>query len=366
MSNENSRKTSRLGDVSRRTFLSTAAAASTAILAAPYIKSARAAERKITVRDPGGPFTAGFKAAYYDPFKAETGIEVVGIQGEHEPTGMIKAMIEAGNYTWDGALLSKSAHQSLVNLGYLEPIAPTGGPGKHVSEVPESLRGEFILGNDVYATLIAYRKDVLGDKGPKNWADFWNTDKIPGARALRKHPFDTIEQALLADGVAPADLYPIDFDRAFASLDKIRDFVDIWWTGGAQTSQLLSSGEVDMLPTWNGRAQVAVDDGAPVELVWDGALYTYEGWTILKGTPNVDLMREFIEFCAQGKQQALYTPHVAYGPTNPKAFEYVDAERAKVLPTNPAYLPNMVPVDTDFWGANKDSASERFNAWLLS
>jgi putative spermidine/putrescine transport system substrate-binding protein len=366
MSNENSRKNSRLGDVSRRSFLTTTAAAGAAILTAPYIKTARAGGRKITVRDPGGPFTAGFKAAYYDPFKAETGIEVVGIQGEHEPTGMIKAMIEAGNYTWDGALLSKSAHQSLVNLGYLEPIAPTGGPGKHVSEVPESLRGEFILGNDVYATLIAYRKDVLGDKGPKNWADFWNTDKIPGARALRKHPFDTIEQALLADGVAPADLYPIDFDRAFASLDKIKNSVDIWWTGGAQTSQLLSSGEVDMLPTWNGRAQVAVDDGAPVELVWDGALYTYEGWTILKGTPNVDLMREFIEFCAQGKQQALYTPHVAYGPTNPKAFEYVDAERAKVLPTNPAYLPNMVPVDTDFWGANKDSASERFNAWLLS
>ncbi|GAH15795.1 unnamed protein product, partial [marine sediment metagenome] len=187
--NENSRKNSRPDDVSRRTFLNTAAAASAAILAAPYIKSARAAERKITVRDPGGPFTAGFKAAYYDPFKAETGIEVVGIQGEHEPTGMIKAMIEAKNYTWDGALLSKSAHQSLVNLGYLEPISPTGGPGKHVSEVPESLRGEFILGNDVYATLIAYRKDVLGDKGPKNWADFWNTDKIPGARALRKHPF---------------------------------------------------------------------------------------------------------------------------------------------------------------------------------
>ncbi|MCP4431485.1 MAG: extracellular solute-binding protein, partial [Gammaproteobacteria bacterium] len=192
MSNENSRKSSRLGDVSRRSFLTTTAAAGAAILTAPYIKTARAGGRKITVRDPGGPFTAGFKAAYYDPFKAETGIEVVGIQGEHEPTGMMKAMVEAKNYTWDGALLSKSSHQSLVNLGYLEPIAPKGGPGKHVSEVPESLRGEFILGNDVYATLIAYRKDVLGDNGPKNWADFWNTDKVPGARALRKHPFDTI------------------------------------------------------------------------------------------------------------------------------------------------------------------------------
>ncbi|MCP4432330.1 MAG: twin-arginine translocation signal domain-containing protein, partial [Gammaproteobacteria bacterium] len=161
MSNENSPKSSRLGDISRRSFLTTTAAAGATILTAPYIHTARAGGRKITVRDPGGPFTAGFKAAYYDPFKAETGIEVVGIQGEHEPTGMMKAMVEAKNYTWDGALLSKSSHQSLVNLGYLEPIAPKGGPGKHVSEVPESLRGEFILGNDVYATLIAYRKDVL-------------------------------------------------------------------------------------------------------------------------------------------------------------------------------------------------------------
>ena len=364
MTDTKSRNT-RLSDISRRSFLGTTVAA-TAMFATPFVKPSWANERKITVRDPGGPFTAGFGQAFYEPFKAETGIEVVGIQGEHEPTGMIKAMIEAGNFTWDGALLSKSSHQSLVNLGYLEPIAPKGGPGPNLSEVPEDLRGEFILGNDVYATLIAYRADVLGDNGPKSWADFWDVDKIPGARALRKHPFDTMEQALLADGVAPADLYPLDFDRAFASLDKIKNSIDIWWTGGAQTSQLLSSGEVDMLPAWNGRAQVAVDDNAPVELVWDGALYTHEGWTILKGTPNADLMREFIEFAAQGKQQALYTPHVAYGPTNPNAYDFIDAERAKVLPTNPAYLPNMVAVDTDFWGANKDEAAERFEAWLLS
>ena len=83
-------------------------------------------------------------------------------------------------------------------------------------------------------------------------------------------------------------------------------------------------------------------------------------------TPNADLMREFIEFGAQGKRQALYTPHIAYVLTNPAAFDYVDAEQAKALPTNPAHLPRMVAVDTDFWGANKDTAAERFEAWLLS
>lgn len=351
--------------VTRRTFLG-ATAAGTAMLAAPFIKPSWANERKITVRDPGGPFTAGFAKAFYEPFKKETGIEVVGIQAESEPTGMIKAMVETGNYTWDGANLSKASHQSLVNLGYLEPIAPKGGPGKNLSEIPEGLRGEFIMGTDVYATLIAYRTDTMGAAPPKGWKDFWDVANFPGARALRKHPFDTIEEALLADGVAPGDLYPLDFDRAFASLDRIRDDIDVWWRNGAQTSQLLKSGEVDCLPTWNGRAQVAIDDGAPVELVWDGALYTFEGWTILKGTPKADLMRDFIEFSAQGAQQALYTPYIAYGPTNPRAYDDIDPARAKVLPTNPAYLPKMVAVDTDFWGKNKDSAAERFETWLLS
>ncbi len=359
-------KSKRTG-TTRRSFLkASATTAAGVVLTAPFVKPSWASERKLTVRDPGGPFTPGFGNAYYKPFKAETGIEVVGIQADHEPTGMIKAMVDAKNYTWDGALLSKASHQSLVNLGYLAPIAGAGGLGPNVSAISEDLRGEFIVGNDVYATLIAYRTDSLGDKAPKGWKDFWDVKNIPGSRALRKHPFDTMEEALMADGVAPKDLYPIDFDRAFASLDKIKNDVDIWWTGGAQTSQLLASGEVDMLPTWNGRAQVAIDDGAPVELVWNGALYTYEGWTILKGGPNEDLMREFIEFCAQGKQQALFTPHVAYGPTNASAYDHIDAERAKVLPTNPAYLPNMIPVDTDFWGKHKDSASERFEAWLLS
>ncbi|MDH3742975.1 MAG: ABC transporter substrate-binding protein [Hyphomicrobiales bacterium] len=351
--------------LSRRRFLKRTALASAA-LAAPAIWTSARAERKIVMRDPGGPFTPGFGAAFYEPFEKETGIKVVGLQSSHEPTGQIKAMIEAKNYTWDGASLSKASHQALVNLGYLEEIAPKGGPGANLSKIPESMRTPHLMGTDVYASLIAYRTDTMGKAPPKNWKDLWDIKGVPGTRALRKHPFDTMEAALMADGVAPGDLYPIDFDRAFKSLDKIKNDVAIWWTGGAQTSQLLKTGEVDCLFTWNGRAQVAIDDGAPVELVWDQALWTFEGWTILKGGPNVDLVREFIEFCAQGKQQALYTPHVAYGPTAPDAYEFVDPERAKVLPTNPAYIKNMVNVDTDFWGKNKESASEKFNAWLLS
>ena len=350
----------------RRRQLIKSVAAGAAVMGFPAIVRA-ASDRKIVARDPGGPFTKGFGEAFYEPFQKATGITVVGIQGQHEPTGMIRAMVETRNYTWDMSLLSNNSHQSLANIGYLEPIAPAGGPGPNLSQVPESMRGEFIMGTDVYATVMAYRTDTaLGKNPPKNWSDFWDVKGFPGARSMHKHPFDTIEFALMADGVPPDKLYPLDFDRAFRKLDQIKKDVAIWWTGGAQTSQLLNAGEVDLLYTWNGRAQVAIDDGAPVALNWNRGMWTFEGWTILKGTPNADLCREFIEFCAQGEQQAKYTPYVAYGPTNPGAFKYVDAKRAEVLPTNPKYLANMVNTNTEFWGKHKEEAGERFNTWLLS
>ena len=59
------------------------------------------------------------------------------------------------------------------------------------------------MGTDVYASLIAYRKDTMGNAPPKNWKDLWDVSGVPGTRALRKHPFDTMEAALMADGVAP-------------------------------------------------------------------------------------------------------------------------------------------------------------------
>ena len=353
-------------DMSRRRFIRNSAVAGAAVAGFPAIVRS-ASDRKIVIRDPGGPFTPGFNAAFYEPFTKASGITAVGVQGPHEPTGMIRAMIEAGNYTWDMALLSKASHQSLVNIDYLEKVYPAGGPGPNVSMIPENMRGDYIVGDDVYATVMVHRTDTpLGKNPPKDWKDFWNTKDFPGVRAMRKHPFDTLEFALMADGVAPDALYPLDADRAFAKLDEIKPEVDIWWTGGAQTSQLIKTGEIDLTFTWNGRAQVAIDDGAPAVIHWNQAMWTYEGWCILKGGPNVDLCREFIEFAADAEAQARFTPHVAYGPTNAGAYKYIPEERAKVLPTNPAHFSSMIETNSDWWGENKEVLGERFNQWLLS
>ena len=118
--------------------------------------------------------------------------------------------------------------------------------------------------------------------------------------------------------------------------------------------------------TWNVRAQVAIDDGAPAVINWNQAMWTFEGWSILKGGPNVDLCREFIEFAADAEAQSRFTPHVAYGPTNAGAYKFIPDSRAAVLPTNPKYLRSMIETNTDWWGKNKEKLGERFNQWLLT
>ena len=100
---------SRIRSVSRRTFIKTATVAAS-VVGAPFVwRKASAQAKRIVIRDPGGPYAPGFKEAFYEPFRKATGIEAVGVQGQHEPTSQIKGMVDTKTYTWDMAQLSQAA-----------------------------------------------------------------------------------------------------------------------------------------------------------------------------------------------------------------------------------------------------------------
>jgi len=183
---------------------------------------------------------------------------------------------------------------------------------------------------------------------------------------MRKNPIDSLEQALLADGVPLDKLYPLDVDRAFKVLDKIKPHIAVWWTGGAQSTQLLQSGEVDMTTGWNARLQAAIDGGAPAKIIWNQGLYSIEGWGLPKGGPKADVARQFVRFCSDAKQQAAYTDALAYGPTNLDAYQTISPARAKLLPTSPENLKQMAIANESWWSANRAKVTERFNSWLLT
>jgi len=329
--------------LNRRKVLTGSAGGLAALLASSIPLQRAVAKETLTVADPGGAWTPASGAAFVQPFAKEADVTVNHIARAHYPTVEIKANVETKSYTWDAVIATDADVTELAPQNLLEPL---DWSGEDMSQImPEAKRPGW-MGQDVYATIIAYRTDKYGQNGPKDWADFWNVQKFPGRRAMHKHPIDMLEAALLADGVAMKDIYPIDMDRAFKKLDQIKPHVAVWWTGGAQTTQMLQSGEVDLIPTWNARAQVVIEGGGPVAISWNQGLYALEGWVVPKGNPKADLARRFVKYCANAKRQAEFVSRLAYGPTNPKAYDHIPPERAKFLPTAPDNLKLMVQSNT--------------------
>lgn len=343
---------------SRRSVLKAAAGASAGLLIWMKDKEVLAQEKRLVLRDPGGPLSEAMAEAFYRPFKEATGIEIVVATSQAMPTAFIRQMIESRANTWDMAHVSRDVHDALAEMNYLEPLNVDAA----VAQLPPQFKTRFYAGVDVVGSTFAYRTDG-GTRAPQNWRDFWDVRGFPGRRALRRNVLETLEFALLADGVAPRSLYPLDVDRAFRSLDRIKKDISVWWTGGAQTAQLLKSGEVQYCSVWNGRAQAAIDEGAPVAINWNQFLYASEGWIIPKGSTKADMCREFIRFTMDPKRLATVA-RSSYGPSMAKAYDFIDDKRGRTLPTHPAHFANGTEWNTQYWVKNREPLTERFNAWV--
>ena len=335
-----------------------------ALLAAPSVISSavHAANSQITVSDVGGAISPALRQAFYDPFEKQTGIRVVSVAQEANPVTQIKLLVDTKSYIWD---VSMTTRDHIIRLMEGKPYVAELKLGLNPDDYIAGAMQPTWMGFSVYGIAMALNTKSLPGAAPKTWADYWNVKDFPGRRGMYRSPLYTLELALLADGVPPSKLYPLDVDRAFASLSRLRKNIAVWWTSGAQNTQILQSGEVDMCDTWSGRVYAAIAGGAPLKVNWNG-LYSIDGWSIANGTPRMEAAQEFVKFSMRPEQQAIYSSLVANGPSAKKAYDSITAERALVLPTAPANIAGLTLVDSDYWGAKNKELTERFNEWLLA
>jgi putative spermidine/putrescine transport system substrate-binding protein len=173
--------------------------------------------------------------------------------------------------------------------------------------------------------------------------------------------------ALLADGIAPADVYKVlatkqGVDRAFKSLDRIKRDV-VWWQAAADPALYLTDGFFVMSSAytlWIDREQQRKKN---FKIAWDGSLYDVDSWAIPKNTPKASDAYQFIAFASKPENQKALSEQLAYGPTNTKALPLLDAELAGTLPSTEANLKGALKVDTAFWIRNGEALEKRFDAW---
>lgn len=318
---------------------------------------------EVVVASWGGTFQAAQRTAYFEPFQELSGIKV--IEAEGPSIAQVQAMVDTGNIEWDVVEVGRGDVINLERKGdYWEPIDYSLFD---VDNIPEERRYKFSVDMLPYAQIQAYRTDEFPE-GPTDWADFWDTETFPGPRTMISgsgglNPY--LEAALMADGVPMDEIYPIDIDRAYASLDRIRDAVVRWWDAGAIPAQMLTDKEAVMAVIWNGRLKALLDEGVPVAPVWNqGGLYT-DVWAIPRGAPNAENAQKFAAFITMAIPQARLSKLIPYGSVNEASAQYMTEEELETFISGPVISAQMFTVDPLWWADNLDQVLEIWNEWIL-
>ena len=339
--------------------------------------------QSLNVTSWGGAFQAAQRQAYFIPFAEKFNINLI----EDSPVeyAKIRSMVETGNVTWDVVDSGTRAVYQLGPTGDLEVLTPAIH-NRYLPFFPQVAVTPWSGGGGVlWSTGLAYQVDKVdelwGGVAPTNWEAFWDTEAFPGTRWMGRRVNENIffshfrrtpEILETVEGRnAIAKLTDEQVDQSFEELEKIKNDIQFWWTGGTDCPQALITDQADMCTAWNGRIWNAQQEegGDNLHYCYEcGHLNQTDVFYIPKGSPNKALAELFISWTAEPHINVQMSHYITYGPLNLQALplvpEVIDPEIVANLPTSPIALEKAVVVDEVWLGTNLDSLSERMEAFL--
>lgn len=355
-------KGGRLAGIGRRKFIISAATASLA----PYVWSRRAeAAQQVVVRTPGGAFDDFKRKTVYEPFRTETGIEVVPVAAT---VSKLLAMFKAGQVEVDVIDTGNDVLLELEQAGALEPLDYASFKYTDPDDIDPAVRSKYQVGSFAYASVLGFNTTVFAPgKEPKSWAEFWDVKAFPGPRTLADMASGApnLEFALLADGVPIDKLYPLDIDRAFKSMSRIKPAIRKFWDTGALSAQMMADKEVVLGALWNTRLQVAADGGAPLAAQWNQNQVLVQGYGITKGCKNLDAAKKFVDYNLSPEVQARWLGPYKSIPTNRKAYSATSRELIDPATNLPWTKSKGFMNDIKWWAENRSKVNQIWSNWIL-
>ncbi|MDP9365865.1 MAG: ABC transporter substrate-binding protein [Chloroflexota bacterium] len=327
-----------------------------AALAVPLRVPRLSAAGQLVFTSWGGTTQEAQEASWAVPFAEKTGITVV----QDGPTdyGKLKAMVESGNVTWNVVDVEFDFSAQAAKEGLLEPIDFSV---VNRDQLEPRFTTDHAVGSFYYSFVLGYNPGTVGAEGSKTWADVFDTATYPGKRTFYKWAAPgVLEIALLADGVKPQELYPLDVDRAYKKLDTVKGDI-VWWGSGAESQQLLASGEVGLGQFWNGRLFALQQEGADVGISWDQNLTAADALVVPKGSPNKEAAMQFLAYATSAEAQAAFAKASGYAPINLGSKALLDEATVQMLPES--HTESQVNLDMQYWADNRDELGTRWYEW---
>lgn len=319
------------------------------------------AQETITAVNPG--YSQPMRDALYTPTEKALGIQIKDTTTTN--IADIRAQVLSNAVSWDVVETGSKECAQLKAENNLEPL-------DYSVIKTEGIDGKVIdshwAGLITFSTVMAWKKDKYGDNPPKSWADFFDVEKFPGTRSIRNKPFTNLEIALLADGVAPADVYATlktkeGLDRAYKKIETLAPHVSVWWASGAQSAQLIKDGEADMIMVYNNRAASTIADGANYAYTFKDGIYDFDCLVVPRGAKNVATSMKVINEFLKPENQANIPAVLPFGPINQKAFDTGKIPDAKLgeLPSSPANKDLQLVFDPSFYTGQYDVLQSRLD-----
>lgn len=320
------------------------------------------AGQTLTVCSWGGAIQDAQRKTIFEPFMEETGC-IINEATEPDPA-KIKSMVESGNMeidVWDvdTDFVPRGIAQDLFEKIDFTDFDTSGFNQDYVTD--------YSVPCETSTICITWNTDTYSQENhPKNWTEFFDSSKYPGKKTLYSNPMSMLEVVLMADGVKPSELYPLDVDRAFDFLDKHKDEISKFWESGAESVELVANNECSLGEVWGGRTITAKADGQKIDFDPYNAVLASDSFVIGKGSKNVELANAFIKYATSPEVEAKYAAeYPGNAPSNSKAYDLMTDEQVNALASNPETVKDQVWVDVDWWYDNYDKVYQRFQEWKL-
>ncbi len=309
--------------------------------------------KKLVINSFGGSWGEAIQVGLIDQFEQQTGIEVELLSTADAAKS--KLAVERGNEPPEDILDTDFATvQAMSGDDLLAPVDYEAFDDATLAKIPEFAQQEYGLAWGEFAIGLCYDKTKFPGAKPESWADFWNFSKFPGKRGMLEWPAEPQpEFGLLAAGVTPDSLYPIDTDKAFAQLEALKPHVPQFAKDPAALQQQLLDGTVIMEACYTHRVQKLIDSGAEqIAISYNQARLNNEYFLVWNNAPNKENAMKFLAFIMEAKPQATWARIGNTGPINPDAYELLPEEIQAKLPTAPAYRDKTFPNDDAYWATD--------------
>ncbi|UXN67905.1 ABC transporter substrate-binding protein (plasmid) [Devosia neptuniae] len=315
--------------------------------------------QELIVNSYGGPYEQIIQDAIIKPFEEQYGVSVIydAVGSSQQDYAKIKAT--NGRPGFDVVVMTASQSLEGCREGLLEPLSVETIPNlAHLNAAVSAVAGECGAVHELQYLALLYRTDML-EEAPVSWTDLFD-ERLDNRIVLPT--FANIMAAFLTQLMSSVHGGDIDnnIDPGFEAMARLAAQSIGFEQASAILESYIQDGRVWAMPFWDGRAQLLVDSGAPVDYILpeEGSIPLIATLNVPVGADNKELALKFVDFFLEKTSQERWVEGYKVGSARAD-IEVSEEARARKITTQ-ADLDALLLPDLTSLAANLSTWGQRW------